>query len=71
MDSELKVLQKLISEELRMVNHNQLKEAILLLSREEIDYILNVSQRLKCTPLTKHSAITIYSNFMREYSITR
>ena len=58
-------LRALVQQEMDEIIHNPLKEAILLLSKREVEYILWVCSRLNSSPLATHGSISLYAEANR------
>jgi hypothetical protein len=72
MDSDtLQELRTHVRSEIAEAKSNPLKEAVLLLSKGEIDYIFWVCDRLQCTPLASHVSVTIYAEAVRQSRVTK
>ena len=66
-DGHLQCLKGLFRAELKELHQNAIKESILLIQADEVEYILWVSSDLGCSPLSRHSAVSLFAQFMRLY----
>jgi len=55
----------LLRKEMEDIIHNPVKEAILLLSRQEVEYILWVNSQLHSSPLATHASVSLYAEVNR------